>query len=237
MQINVPVQGHSATVKNLAKHLIVSVNFSGRFSIQTLFCTWWLPSTSNQVVQSSLLSWWIAIWDPISPALIKSPSLANVKLASPKTWLVVWPTFTARRLSTVTSVVITFCWNLHDQCLLQRFPNLACHGYTIPPSLAEPSRSFVTVEGIHLSRPFDRRKRHTIVAWMYFPMERLWCRLFASWRRSNQPSIDHCMMPRSLTHTGWESLLTVACKRRDEETICQGRRWVLINCHLIDVHF
>ncbi len=58
-------------VKMLAMPLIVRVIFSSRFSTQTLFSFYWLLSTPNQVVQSSLLSWWIAIWDPISPALMK----------------------------------------------------------------------------------------------------------------------------------------------------------------------
>ncbi len=51
-----------------------------------------------------------------------------------------------------------------------RFPTLACHGYTIPPSLAPPSQPLVTVGGIYLPRPIDWTRRNTIAAWMCFPM-------------------------------------------------------------------
>ncbi len=38
------------------------------------------------------------------------------------------------------------------------------------------TQTFVTVWGIYHSRPFDRKGRNTIIAWMCFPLGRLWCR-------------------------------------------------------------
>ncbi len=49
-----------------------------------------------------------------------------------------------------------------------------------PSKFSHTLTNLVTVWSIYLSRLLEWTKKNTIIAWMCFPLGRLWCRLFAS---------------------------------------------------------